>query len=170
VSTNGAIRSQKLRMISSSSEITRSSTVLSELPVRSNSASIRAGTRRRSPCTAEPRWCAGGSARRPHCRYRPAALAGQRAFDEQRVPLPSGRPSTRQWLTRSAIFLPPSLERRMNEFSPVITTSCGSTICGGSHGLAPDLRTTGGMKNGRFRSTTGRANDSTATGDANPWR
>src|SRR4051812_21391495 len=45
-------------------------------------------------------------------------------------PCPAGDHSTRQWLTRSAIFLPPSSDRRMNEFSPVMTTSCGSTICG----------------------------------------
>src|SRR5919204_3578304 len=45
-------------------------------------------------------------------------------------PWPAGDHSTRQWLTRSARVLPPSLERRMNEFSPVMTTSCGSTICG----------------------------------------
>src|SRR2546423_4464001 len=43
-------------------------------------------------------------------------------------PCPAGDHSTRQWLTRSAMFFPPSSDRRMNEFSPVITTSCGSTI------------------------------------------
>src|ERR1700741_812510 len=42
-------------------------------------------------------------------------------------PCPAGDHSTRQWLTRSGILLPPSCERRTNEFSPVITGSCGST-------------------------------------------
>src|SRR5476649_108368 len=50
-------------------------------------------------------------------------------------PCPTGDKRTRQWLTRSAMVLPPSLERRMNEFSPVITTSCGSTIWGAVIGL-----------------------------------
>src|SRR3990172_13272388 len=50
-------------------------------------------------------------------------------------PCPAGDHSTRQWLTRSAMVLPPSLERRMNEFSPVITTSCGSTNRGSDMGL-----------------------------------
>jgi len=45
-------------------------------------------------------------------------------------PCPAGDQSTRQWLTRSAIVPPPSFERRMNEFSPVMTTSWGSTIWG----------------------------------------
>src|SRR6266850_4505850 len=45
-------------------------------------------------------------------------------------PCPAGDHSTRQWLTRSAIDSPPSFDRRTNEFSPVISTSCGSTICG----------------------------------------
>ena len=49
-------------------------------------------------------------------------------------PCPAGDHSTRQWLTRSAIVLPPSFERRMNEFSPVITTSWGSTIWGSAIG------------------------------------
>src|SRR5262245_2257950 len=44
-------------------------------------------------------------------------------------PWPAGDHSTRQWLTRSSIVFPPSFERRMKEFSPVMTTSCGSTIC-----------------------------------------
>src|ERR1700730_2327841 len=50
-------------------------------------------------------------------------------------PWPAGDHSTRQWLTRSAIVSPPSLERRTNEFSPVITTSCGSTICASAMGF-----------------------------------
>src|SRR4051812_15428187 len=45
-------------------------------------------------------------------------------------PWPAGDHSTRQWLTRSTIALPPSFDRRTNEFSPVITTSLGSTIWG----------------------------------------
>src|SRR5215210_4067791 len=42
-------------------------------------------------------------------------------------PAPAGHPSTRQWLNRGVCVLPPSAERRMNEFSPVIRTSLGST-------------------------------------------
>src|SRR5262245_28676871 len=53
-------------------------------------------------------------------------------------PCPAGDQSTRQWLTRSAIVPPPSFERRMNEFSPVMTTSCGSTIWGSAI-VAPPL-------------------------------
>src|SRR5262245_52437040 len=45
-------------------------------------------------------------------------------------PCPAGDHSTRQWLARSTIVLPPSSESRTNEFSPVITTSWGSTIRG----------------------------------------
>src|SRR5258706_1471239 len=44
-------------------------------------------------------------------------------------PCPAGDHSTRQWLARVTRLLPPSCDRRMNEFSPVMTTSCGSTIC-----------------------------------------
>src|SRR5687767_4121506 len=44
-------------------------------------------------------------------------------------PAPAGDHSTRQWLTRSTTVLPPSFDKRMNEFSPVITTSCWSTHC-----------------------------------------
>src|SRR5438046_2626097 len=42
-------------------------------------------------------------------------------------PVPAGHQRTRQWLRRSDIVLPPSGLRRMKEFSPVITTSLGST-------------------------------------------
>src|ERR1044071_134860 len=49
-------------------------------------------------------------------------------------PCPAGDHSTRQWLTRSVRVLPSSRERRTKEFSPVITTSCGSTICGSAMG------------------------------------
>ena len=42
-------------------------------------------------------------------------------------PAPEGHQSTRQWLTRSVWVLPPSGLSRMNEFSPVIRTSLGST-------------------------------------------
>src|SRR5688572_9118484 len=45
-------------------------------------------------------------------------------------PWPAGDHSTRQWLTRSGIVLPPSFDRRTNEFSPVITGSWGSTSLG----------------------------------------
>ena len=45
-------------------------------------------------------------------------------------PCPAGDHSTRQWLTRSGIVLPPSFDSRTNEFSPVITGSCGSTMRG----------------------------------------
>src|SRR5678816_1043636 len=44
-------------------------------------------------------------------------------------PCPAGDQRTRQWLARVTRLLPPSCDRRMNEFSPVMTTSCGSTIC-----------------------------------------
>src|SRR5262245_59363906 len=42
-------------------------------------------------------------------------------------PWPAGDHSTRQWLVRSTMVFPPSFERRMKWFSPVITGSCGST-------------------------------------------
>src|SRR6266403_5978003 len=42
-------------------------------------------------------------------------------------PAPAGHHSTRQWLTRSVMVLPPSWLRRMKEFSPVIRTAFGST-------------------------------------------
>src|SRR5919108_496034 len=48
-------------------------------------------------------------------------------------PAPSGHHSTRQWLKRSVSVLPPSELSRMNEFSPVMRTSLGST--GGVIGL-----------------------------------
>ena len=50
---------------------------------------------------------------------------------------PAGDQSTRQWLTRSTIVLPLSFDRRMNEFSPVIRTSCGSAMRGS---LMPAVR------------------------------
>jgi len=46
------------------------------------------------------------------------------------VDCPAGDHSTRQWLTRSAMVLPPSSERRIKEFSPVMTTSPGSASLG----------------------------------------
>src|SRR5262245_56176056 len=45
-------------------------------------------------------------------------------------PCPAGDHSTRQWLTRSLMVLPPSSDSRMKEFSPVMIGSWGSTICG----------------------------------------
>src|ERR687887_991789 len=42
-------------------------------------------------------------------------------------PAPAAHHSTRQWLIRSDGVLPPSWLSRMNEFSPVINTSLGST-------------------------------------------
>src|SRR3954466_15257247 len=35
------------------------------------------------------------------------------------------------------MVVPPSFERRMKEFSPVMTTWCGSTICGSAIGNPP---------------------------------
>src|SRR5262245_57400425 len=53
-------------------------------------------------------------------------------------PWPAGDHSTRQWLRRSTMFS--AVPRRMKEFSPVITGSCGSTRRGSamsaSHGDA----------------------------------
>src|SRR6266446_1914343 len=50
-------------------------------------------------------------------------------------PAPAGHHSTRQWLTRSVMVLPPSGLSRMKEFSPVIRTAFGST--GGGIGGLP---------------------------------
>src|SRR5215831_13792360 len=50
-------------------------------------------------------------------------------------PAPAGHQSTRQWLTRSDMVVPPSGLSRMKEFSPVIRTALGST--GGGIGRLP---------------------------------
>src|SRR5688572_23492217 len=44
-------------------------------------------------------------------------------------PCPAGDHSTRQCEMRSATVLPPSCDRRMKEFSPVMMGSWGSTSC-----------------------------------------
>src|SRR5712691_2701851 len=68
-------------------------------------------------------------------------------------PVPAGHQSTRQWLRRSDIVLPPSGLRRMKEFSPVITTSLGSTgvvmvvlLCARGHSEAPQEGSAGGQR------------------------
>ena len=68
-------------------------------------------------------------------------------------PCPAGDHSTRQWLTRSTIVLPPSSDRRTNEFSPVITTSWGSTIRRLGHGalLSSKARRIAPRSAGRWR-------------------
>src|SRR5207302_7048891 len=63
-------------------------------------------------------------------------------FSTGASPLPARINSTRQWLARSASVLPPSRLSRMNEFSPVMRTSLGSTgeaivrvlLCSGAGG------------------------------------
>ena len=131
VSTKGGIRSHQVRMISSLRDTTRSSTALSELPLRSNLASMIGSD------SSANGWCSSVSM----VRWRKRATAGvvgvDRCFLSSSVlsmksacPCPAGDHSTRQWLTRSGMVLPPSFDSRTNEFSPVITGSCGSTSLG----------------------------------------
>src|SRR6185436_18208377 len=136
VRTNGAMKSHQVRMISSLRATTRSSIALSELPLRSNLASTIGSD------SSANGLCSRVSIVRWRKRATPAlSLYTHFLFSNvlsmnSAWPWPAGDHSTRQWLTRSGIVVPPSLDRRTNEFSPVITGSCGSTNLGSDMGGA----------------------------------